>query len=233
MTTQSPPGWSPADLQRLLSPPRFARYVSAAGSPERAAELYAWNVRLSGAVHEELGMLEVILRNALDRQLVRYHQIALGGDGRWYAGPLMPWRSARMSEQIGRARAQATANWRIPELHGKVIAELTFGFWRYVLAAPYQGTLWAPALRRAFPGLNPARRAVVYQLVDRLNSLRNRVAHHEPVHALNVAARHRDALLLAGWIDPAASAWIEAASRVADVLAARPAVAGGRPVNGR
>jgi hypothetical protein len=222
MTAPAPRDWSAADLARLVSAPRFARYVSAAGSPERAAGLYAWNVRLTGAVHEELGMLEVVLRNALDRQLSKYHQVALNGDGHWYADPLMPWQSARMVDQIERARAQATASWRVPELHGKVIAELTFGFWRYVLAAPYQNALWAPALRHAFPHLRPARRGAVYPLVDRLNALRNRVAHHEPVHALDIAARHREVLQVAGWIDPAGGAWIADLSRVTAVLAARP-----------
>jgi hypothetical protein len=224
MRARSPAQWSPADLSRLLSSPRFGRYVSVAGSAERAADLYAWNGRLSGAVHEELGMLEVVLRNALDRQLVKYHQVTLNGDGRWYADPLMPWQSARMIDQIDRARAQATGNWRFPEVHGKVIAEVTFGFWRYVLAAPYQSTLWAPALRHAFPYLNPARRATVYQLVDRLNSVRNRVAHHEPIHCLNIAARHKEVLLAASWIDPAAAAWIEETSRVTTVLKMRPGV---------
>lgn len=222
MRASAPRQWSPADLPQLLSTPRFGRYLSDAGSAERAAELYAWNGRLSGAVHEELGMLEIVLRNALDRQLVTYHRVALNGDGRWYADRRMPWQSARMIEQIDRARAQATGSRRFPEQPGKVIAELTFGFWRYVLAAPYQSTLWAPALRHAFPCLRPARRATVYQLVDGLNTVRNRVAHHEPVHCLDIAARHQDVLLAAGWIDPAAASWIAETSRVTAVLETKP-----------
>jgi hypothetical protein len=233
MTASAPRQWSPADLPQLLSAPRFGRYVAIACSTEYAADLYAWNGRLSGAVHEELGMLEVVLRNALDRQLVKYDQVTLEGDGRWYADRRMPWQSAKMTDQIARARAQATGNWRFPEVQGKVIAELTFGFWRYVLAAPYQSTLWAPALRHAFPYLSPARRATVYQLVDRLNSVRNRVAHHEPIHCLNMAARHREVLLAASWIDPAAAAWIAETSLVPAVLEMRPTVptatANGRP----
>jgi hypothetical protein len=225
MRARAPRPWSPADLPQLLSPPRFGRYVSVAGSAERAADLYSWNGRLSGAVHEELGLLEVVLRNALDRELAKYHRVAFNGDGRWYADPRMPWQSAKMIDQLDRARAQATGNRRFPELPGKVIAELTFGFWRYVLAAPYQSTLWAPALRHAFPGLHPARRATVYQLVDRLNSVRNRVAHHEPIHCLDIAARHQDVLLTATWIDPAAAAWIAETSRVTTVLESRPAIA--------
>ena len=103
-----------------------------------------------------------------------------------------------------------------------MIAELSFGFWRYILAAHYQTTPWAPALRRVFPHLSSQQRATVYPPIDRLHSLRNRVAHHEPVHSLNVAARYKELLHLSGWIDPAAAAWIGQASRISSVLAARP-----------
>jgi hypothetical protein len=222
MQSPSHPAWSPADLRRLLSAGRFDRYAAAAGSHERAAQLYLWNARISGALHETLGMFEVVLRNALDRQLTAYHQIALAGNGHWYADSGMPWTSKKLVDQIDRARAQATANGKSPEIHGKIIAELTFGFWRYILAAHYQTTLWAPALRRAFPHLGSQQRAAVYPLIDRLHSLRNRVAHHEPVHALNIAARHKELLYVSGWIDPAAAAWIGQTSRVPGVLATRP-----------
>jgi hypothetical protein len=206
----------------LLSPGRFDRYVAAAGSRERAAQLYLWNARISGALHETLGMFEVVLRNALDRQLTAYHQITLSGNGHWYSDARMPWTSKKLTDQIDRARAQATAHGKTLEIHGKVIAELSFGFWRYILAAHYQTTLWAPALRRAFPQLSSQQRATVYPPIDRLHSLRNRVAHHEPVHSLNVAARYKELLHLSGWIDPAAAAWIGQASRISSVLAARP-----------
>jgi hypothetical protein len=51
-------------------------------------------------------------------------------------------------------------------VHGKVVAELTFGFWRYILAGTYQATLWSPALRHAFPHLRTRDRAAVYGPVD-------------------------------------------------------------------
>ncbi|EDY43399.1 conserved hypothetical protein [Streptomyces sp. SPB074] len=205
-----------------MSPGRFDQYVVAAGSQPKAAELYVWNTRAAGALHEDLGAFEVILRNALDRQLTRYHQIVLSGDGRWYADPRMPWKSKKLADQIDRARAQATRNGRTPEIHGKVIAEATFGVWRYMLAANYQATLWAPALRRAFPHLRSQKREMIYTPVDRLNALRNRIAHHEPVHHQNLEARHKELLRVAGWIDPAAAAWIAETSRVKQVLVGRP-----------
>jgi len=206
----------------LLSAGRFDQYVAAAGSTATAADLYAWNARAAGALHETLGAFEVVLRNALDHQLTAYHRIVLAGDGHWYADRSMPWRSEKLIKHIARARARASGDGKHPEIHGKVIAELTFGFWRYMLAAPYQTTLWAPALRRAFPHLGSQKRDAVYPSIDRLHVLRNRVAHHEPIHALNLTARHGELLQVATWIDPAAAAWIGQTSRVLTVLTARP-----------
>ena len=216
------PECSLADLRRSLSPGRFDRYAAATGSLTQAVELYIWNIRLTGALHETLGMFEVVLRNALDCQLTNYHKIVLSGDGGWYSDVKMPWRSAKLVAQIDRARSQATVGGRKPEVHGKVIAELTFGFWRYILAAQYQGTLWAPALRHAFAHLPSQKRAAVYGPVDRLHWLRNRIAHHEPVYALNISARHEELVSVAAWIDPAAAAWVNRMSRVPDILAVRP-----------
>ncbi len=216
-------GWTPADLRKLLSPGRFDRYAQAAGGPDRAVELYVWNNRIGGALHETLGQFEVILRNALDQQLAEYHRRRLNGDGYWCPDPAMPWANpTRTGRTIDEARERATAGWRFPEVHGKVVAELSLGFWRFLLARPSQMTLWSPALRHAFPHMTRARREAVYDRVDQLHELRNRVAHHEPIHRADLAARYAELVQVAGWIDPAAAAWIEETSRVPEVLAARP-----------
>jgi hypothetical protein len=83
-----------------------------------------------------------------------------------------------------------------------VIAEPMFGFWRFVLDARHSPTLWAPALRHAFPHLRPKVRTDVYDRVERLNALRNRVAHHEPIHQVSLEDRWHDLLTVAGWICP-------------------------------
>lgn len=224
MSSPTVPHWTPADLRRLLSPGRFDRYAAAAGGDERAAvELYMWNNAIGGALHESLGQFEVILRNALDRQLAEYHRRRLHGDGNWCPDTGMPWANpTRTGRTIDEARERATAAGRFPEVHGKVVAELSMGFWRYLLAAHSQMTLWAPALHRAFPHMTRPQRGPVYDRVDRLHTLRNRVAHHEPIHRADLAARYAELVTVAGWIDPAAAAWISETSRVPAVLLARP-----------
>jgi hypothetical protein len=68
---------------------------------------------------------------------------------------------------------------------GKVIAELNFGFWRYLSTAAHHYPLWIPYLYNAFkPGTV---RQAVDKPVGRLHRLRNRIAHHEPLLHRNKA----------------------------------------------
>jgi hypothetical protein len=225
--------WTAADLRRLISPDRFARYLAdAAGLPETAAGLYAWSGRVAGALYEELGMVEVVLRNVLDCQLRLFHRRRMHGNGQWWAEPQMPWalgrrRDLRLAEQVSVARQQATDGGRHPIAPGKVVAELHFGFWRYLLASKYYTALWVPALNAAFPHLpvrdrkSASANRTVVDALGNLNKARNRVAHHEPVTA-SACAWHNDILEVAGWIDPAARAWIDDTGRITAVLATRP-----------
>ncbi|ABW15304.1 protein of unknown function DUF1526 [Parafrankia sp. EAN1pec] len=105
---------------------------------------------------------------------------------------------------------------------GRMIAELTFGFWRYLLTRRYETTLWTPALRRAFPNLRPAQRTRIYNPVDSLVRLRNRVAHHEPIHNRPLATLHHDLLRVAGHLDGGVEEWIRGRSRVPALLLSRP-----------
>ncbi|WP_280181529.1 hypothetical protein [Nocardia farcinica] len=221
--TTIPARWSAADLRRFLSAGRFDRYVQVAGSDVAGEQLYEWNQLASGAWHETLGSFEIVLRNALDAQLISYHQRIRKGNGDWYADPKMPWGTGtRLAQSIRKARSRATLNKTIPEVHGKVIAELNFGFWRYTLAGTYQSTLWAQAYRHAFPHLRPRSRTAVYDPIVELHELRNRVAHHEPIHGVDHTARLNDLLQVLAWIDPAAAAWVEDTTRIPAVLGSRP-----------
>jgi hypothetical protein len=210
-------------LQARIGQPRFAAYIAAAGGdPARALRLYEWNIAASAAFQETLGQLEVLLRNALDEQLRRWHRKVAGGDGRWHLDPATPLHGdlrGQIDDARRRARKAGAA-----ETHDRVIAELMFGFWRYLLDARHQATLWAPALRHAFPHLRPRVRTEVYDRVERLHALRNRIAHHEPIHSQPLAGRLDEVLTVAGCICPTTATWIWSTTRVPHVLAAMPTV---------
>jgi hypothetical protein len=208
-------------LRARFTPARFDKYVAAThGDPVAALRLYEWNAVASGALFVAIGQFEVLLRNALDVELCRYHRQVVGGDGKWWKDPAMPLHPD-LANLLVDARRRAVRG-GAAETHGKVIAELMFGFWRFVLDARHSATLWAPALRHAFPHLRPKVRIEVYDRVELLNALRNRVAHHEPIHHVPLDERWQALLTVAGWICPTTAAWIRSSSTVPAVLAAKP-----------
>jgi hypothetical protein len=59
----------PDQIAPWVGEQRFQRYLDARdGQHERAVALYVWNARVSAAFLEVLSHLEVLLRNAIDRQ---------------------------------------------------------------------------------------------------------------------------------------------------------------------
>ena len=101
------------------------------------------------------------------------------------------------------------------------MAELPFGFWRFLLSSRYERTLWLPCLRDAFPGIRGrGMRRDVHDAMRDLHLLRNRIAHHEPIHNRPLLELHAVALTTAGWICPTTRRWIAARSRVPALLAA-------------
>ncbi|WP_050783660.1 hypothetical protein [Methylobacterium nodulans] len=69
---------------------------------------------------------------------------------------------------------------------GQVIAQLTLYFWKRLLSADYDATLWQRSLKRMFPDKSLSRGVVAAQL-EVLYQARNRIAHHEPIYGARLA----------------------------------------------
>lgn len=63
---------------------------------------------------------------------------------------------------------------------GKIVAELTFHFWKRLYGPDYDQTLWRTTLKKTFPRKTITRATVAVHL-ERIYQSRNRLAHHEPV----------------------------------------------------
>lgn len=208
------------DLPALLTAERLRSYTRRCPDEASALRLYEWNMRAAAAVLETTGIVEVIGRNAMDRELRAWAD--LRGTTTWFdIAPLDQQGQA----DIRKARARATRNGRRPEVHGRVIAELTFGFWRYLAESRYLTALWTPALHRAFPA-GPSdiltRQREVRTRLQQLHFVRNRAAHHEPIHQRDLRRDLDYAVELLSWIDPSAAAWAVEVTSLRAVLAARP-----------
>ncbi|MHA7134265.1 hypothetical protein [Oerskovia turbata] len=203
------------EVFKLLSPERMEPYLAArGGDPEAAVALYRWNCRVAAELSVCIGHLEVLLRNALSAQLTR-----LADGVPWYI-ELAPLLDERAVADIDIARRRAVKHGRL-ETDGRVIAELTFGFWRFLLSPRYHRTLWMPGLRHALPGIDRSLRGAS-KVVGEIHELRNRIAHHEPIHTLGLDERHRQVLRVASWIDPRMPAWIEDECKVVALLSNAP-----------
>lgn len=217
MQTGNPPeDWT---LPSLLSVPRLAPYVAAvpSGSWEDALALYDWNVQVSGAFFESLHYLEIGLRNVLDTHLSAW-ATTLGSEQSWFSAQEIPL-SQQSREKVRWARRQATQGERT-ETHGRVVAELMFGFWWSLLATEYNRSLWAPCLRHAFEG--SVRRQRLHTALDELRRLRNRIAHHEPIHTRALDSDLTLLLDTAGRISGVLEEHIALTTRVPVLLTRRP-----------
>lgn len=229
-------------LDRSITPTRMGTYLTAAaGDLDRARALYLWDRDLAVAFLGDLAILEVALRNAMSARL----EATWGTD--WFANPDMPLDDRSMN-------ALHTAWNRInePKTAGKLVAQCMFGFWRGLLdkgdhsgKAPRRvrcdyEILWRGVLDKAFPGgraqakLDRQRwnREYALAVVSRVNELRNRVAHHEPlVKGLPLAGQqirlsaqeaHEDTVKLAAMLDRDLRSFLLSRTRVPALLAARP-----------
>ncbi len=223
---EPPPGsW----VRQWLGGPRYDVFLAAGGGdPERALALYEWNAQLSSALFRDLGHVEVALRNAYDAAL----RARWTGPGHWTSAgpqlfaPLYRTRGSRRVDINGPPRdalARAVAKVGGPAAQpGKIVAELMFGFWRYLSSAAHEKTLWVPYLFPAFRAGTDRR--TVDAAVGRLHEVRNRVAHHEHLLGTDVAGRLDDCLLIAELIDTHVAHHLRATTRIPSLLLSRPSV---------
>lgn len=205
-------------IERRVSAERLAPYRAVVGGDRnRAIELYVWNADIASAFWALLGHLEVLVRNAMHEQLETW-SVRTYGQPTWYTtcGQLF---NEETNRDLATARRRATMSGRA-ETSGRVIAELPLGFWRFLLASRYERVLWRTCLYKGFPG--QGRRRLLFDKASALHHLRNRIAHHEPVHNRPLEELHRDLLDVADWVCPVTREWIASQSKVPQVLAMKP-----------
>lgn len=184
-----------------------------------ALSLYQWNSAISSEMFHVLGDVEIVLRNTMDREIQKLN-VTLGNQGDWFdeldIGISWIWR-----EQVNRARVYLMNDGKLPT-HSNVVAELNFGFWRSFLSRQYKDTLWREALRFAFPHSPSRQPEYIFTRVRHLHVLRNRIAHHEPIHQRDLARDYQTCLEVLSAISPVIAEWSAKNSRVLQVLAHRP-----------
>jgi hypothetical protein len=200
----------------MLSEPRMAPYLRITGNDQlEALGLYEWSTRTSAAAFEDIGHLEVLFRNALDRQLREYFREEKCG---------IPWFLLPTPGGEHVAEAVATVRERLrplgKESRHQIVAGLSFGFWSGLLGSRYE-ELWRDCIHRAFPH-SSGRRKQVSAAMERARKFRNRLAHHDSMINVDVPFEIRHIIELASFIDKDAANWLERRSTTMTVYGERP-----------
>lgn len=167
---------------QIMTAARMNRYLLACGGNSRKAmTLYRKNLQLTQELFTVISCFEVALRNAIDYKCVH----VIGND--WLrdgasVGGIFDSVRCRLTKQ--------NINDAINKLHFyshfKLVAELGFGFWRFMFAQnQFNATNRIliqifPSKPRSTPTIQYNNTYIFNQLA-KLNNIRNRMAHHEPI----------------------------------------------------
>jgi len=201
-------------LRRAISHERLDAYRQH-GSSNDNAELfahYAWNMALSESLYTPLQCMEVSLRNSIhDAASVQFKTDA------WFdlPGVLSPQEINKVQEA-----KNTLIKGKKPLDSGRIIPELTFGFWTSLFDVRYEKILWPWLLKPVVPNMprHIRIRKNLSKRLNRLRTLRNRIFHHEPIwHWRDLQSQHTDTLETIAWVNPAMKAFVEQFDRFEEI----------------
>jgi hypothetical protein len=219
------------DYDKLFSTPRMdkSRYVT--DSESVAEQLYHWNTQFSMALFASLTLIEIPLRNAIDRELRVINQILPDPDGtqhglEWLLDTNYSIATSISEKAITRARTRAKLVKTNPT-QDDVLAQMSFGNWRFILPSHSKDTytkmrIWEEGLQDAFNLSDFSIEGLSKDIKD-LQMVRNRIAHCEPLLKPNYANNTmRSIYRVAKSIDPELERYIKSTQRVTYINKQRP-----------
>lgn len=205
------------DIKAALSKERFTPYVVKAGYDlEYAFNLYLYNARLSKAFLFPLHILEVCLRNRINDIFCSDFSNDWPHNSS-FTDHLSLESLGALEKGIERAKSPKTED---------VVATLTFDFWSNLFRPEYDRPLWQSRMADLLPNIHKTRKEF-QQIVRKLNMFRNRIAHHEPIHTLDITSFHKAILDVLSWLSVDTSQWVKHHSTVNRAVRTKPAATGG------
>jgi len=171
------------EFAKVMTSHRIGRYLMASqGDSRKAMTLYRKNLLISRELFTIIGCFEIALRNAIDKHYLN----TLGND--WLRSAAAP---GGIFDDIETTLTKDAINDGLRKLkkkytHSKLVAELGFGFWRFMFA-PHQYARAGQTLLKIFPSkpistrLTQYNNSYIFNELANINKIRNRIAHHEPI----------------------------------------------------
>ncbi|MBZ9783531.1 hypothetical protein K9857_18545 [Pseudomonas sp. REP124] len=203
-------------LEAKLSTPRMSRYLKGyQGNQDHAAQAYVHNMRIAESLVSIFHVLEVALRNGIQREMEREYK-----RDDWYEefnGDNADLRAsyAKVTD------AQAALRKRGTKLCAdNITAELSFGFWTALFNRKAFVKLSRPLMRVFHYCPKHSKNAdIIRSRLNKARDLRNRCFHHEPLLWQPLFELHRDITEIVQWIDPGLCTWIKTHDRLPSALA--------------
>lgn len=217
------------DFEYIMSSPRMNRYLGACNNDTRKAmTLYRKNLKLSQELFTVISCFEVALRNAIDRHYSNIYGNHWLRDFAMVGGVFDTQRTYNSQNAVNNTIAKLGPSYT----HPRLVSELGFGFWRYLFGR-HQYRLAGRTLHQIFTNLPPTTRlvqynaATIFDKLERVNKIRNRIAHHDPIcfrHGVNQIntnfplSYYNTVIELFDWLDINASDLLYGLDKVNNVI---------------
>jgi len=182
-----------AIVERIISEERIEPYLNYhENNLSKAIAHYKSNILISESFYPLLAVLEIGLRNSIDYQMTKRFN-----DKEWYDNKDFVKIATRFQiDRISKARTNIFSE-KKEITPGRIISELSFGFWTSLFDTKFEMTLWKN-LRLAFPNCpkNIRKRKTMSSKLNGIRKLRNRIFHHEAITwNLNVLNAYKDEII--------------------------------------
>jgi hypothetical protein len=202
------------EIRTALSSERLDAYGIGRGDDQKLAN-YLWNLALCESLYPSLNGLEVALRNAVFRAGAAVFGVTATRDVPCWLDADPPLIHHEDQPMLIAAKRRLRERGR-PLEPGRLVAELSFGFWTSLFDVRYEHNkvLWPRLLGAQLLDPSSPRsmrsRKQLSPLLNRIRHLRNRVFHHEPIwHWADLRQQHERAWDLMGWFSPALRSTLE------------------------
>lgn len=187
------------NLEKAISKDRLEHYSKIFETNDKKViiQKYLLNVELSKALYFPLQTLETTLRNSIHIVLSEKLNNEFWFEDSTFINPKTTEKKEILTarDKIDTSKDQTT---------GRIISELSFGFWSYLFGRYYEQKIWNRYVKQIFPNI-PKNMAIRKKLSERINTiknLRNKVFHYDTIIKMeNLSQIHKEILEMIYWLN--------------------------------
>ncbi len=150
---------------------------------EALLKIYELNIKVSQSLYPALSIVEIHLRNAIDTMMQTLFSKT------WLEDELQNNKILYEYDYKKLQKAYSTLKTKYRKgsiTHGKLVSELTFGFWVNLCSKKYNPKIWTKkgTFKGVFVNYKRDKKEEIHEISEKLNKikkLRNRVFHYEPI----------------------------------------------------